>query len=70
MKTLEETLRILSGSKQYKFGYNDNGVMSVLHVTDYNTGEIVSLDLSRLTDEMLEELVYEPDSDENDDYEY
>lgn len=70
MKNLNETLRILSGSKQYNFGYNDNGEMSVLNVTDYNTGETVSLDLSRLTDEMLAELQYEPESEDFDDFEY
>jgi hypothetical protein len=68
MKTIDETMNILSGSKRYDFGYNENGMMSVLTVTDYYTGESVSLDLSRLTPEMLDELQVE-DSD-NEDYEY
>lgn len=68
MKNLRETMHILNGSKQYQFGYNGNGMMSVLTVTNYRTGESVMLDLSRLTEEMLDELQVEPD-DENE-YEY
>lgn len=68
MKTLRETMHILNGSKQYQFGYNEHGMMSVLTVTNYSTGESVMLDLSRLTDEMLDELQVEPD-DENE-FEY
>lgn len=68
MKTIDDTMSILSGSKQFDFGYNENDMMSVLTVTDYYTGESVSLDLSRLTQEMLDELQVE-DSD-NEDYKY
>lgn len=50
---------ILSGSKRYEFGYNENGQMSVLTVTNYYSGESVSFDLSRLTPEMLDELQIE-----------
>lgn len=68
MKTIEETMNILSGSKRYDFGYNENGMMSVLTVTGYYTGESVTLDLSRLTPEMLNEL--QVDDSDNEDYEY
>ncbi len=71
MKTIDETMRILSGSKRFDFGYNENGMMSVLTVTDYNTGESVTLDLARMTPEMLDVLqVVDSDSDDFDDYEY
>ena len=61
-------MNILSGSKRYDFGYNENGMMSVLTVTGYYTGESVTLDLSRLTPEMLNEL--QVDDSDNEDYEY
>lgn len=68
MKTIDETMYILAGSKRFDFGYNENGKMTVLTVTSYYTGESVSLDLGRLTPEMLDELQIE-DSD-NEDYDY
>ena len=68
MKTLEEIMYILSGSKRYEFGYNENGQMSVLTVTNYYSGESVSLDLSRLTPEMLDELQVEDSNCKNYDY--
>lgn len=62
MKTIEETMYILAESKLFDFGYNENGQMTVLTVTNYSSGESVSLDLSRLTPAMLDELQVE-DSD-------
>lgn len=55
-------MRIIKGSKRYEF--ED---MTVLIITDYYTGERVALDLSKLTEEMLEELAPE-ENDEEDEY--
>ena len=60
MKTLDEALRIINGSKQYKF----NG--SILEITGYYTGETIRLDLSLLDDEMLETLQVEDEYYEED----
>lgn len=62
MKELNE---ILQGSKEYKFEYGENG-MTVLKITGYYTGKSIKLDLSKLTEEMLEELIVE----EGEDYEF
>ncbi len=62
MKELNE---ILQGSKEYKFEYGENG-MTVLKITGYYTGKEIKLDLSKLTEEMLEELIVE----EGEDYEF
>ena len=56
MKTLEQAQAIINGSKQYEFGYNEEGQMSVLTITGYYSGEELKLDLSKLTPEMLEAL--------------
>lgn len=57
-----EAMEVLKGSKQYEF----DG--TVLTVTGYYTGKQVRLDLSKLTEEMIEELVPEED-EEDEDYE-
>lgn len=69
MKTIDEALSILDGSKRYDFDYNECGQMTVLCVQDYHTGDEIRLDLSRLTPEMLEELQVENNDDENDEWE-
>lgn len=48
-------MRLLNGSMRYEF----NG--SILTITGYYSGDEVKLDLSRLSDEMLEELIVEDD---------
>lgn len=50
---LDELIRILNGSKQYEFEYGDYG-MSVLKLTNYNTGAIVRIDLGKLVEEYPE----------------
>ena len=55
--------RIVNGSKRYEF---DSGM--ILTVTDYMTGDSVKLDLSCLTEEMLEELIVEDDEDEEEEW--
>ena len=54
---IKKVLEIMRGSKRYEF----HG--SVLTVTGYYTGERVKLDLSNLTEEMLEVLAPEVDDD-------
>lgn len=59
MKTLDEALKILRGSKQFTM----NG--STLEVTGYYTGETLMLDLSRMDEDMLNRLqVDEGDEEE------
>lgn len=53
-------MQIIHGSKQYEF----HG--PVLTVTGYYTGKKVKLDLSRLTEEMLEELILDDEEDDED----
>lgn len=53
-----EVMQIIHGSKQYEF----HG--SVLTVIGYYTGKEVKLDLSKLTEEMLEELTLDDKEDE------
>jgi hypothetical protein len=55
---IKKVLEIMRGSKQYEF----HG--AVLTVTGYYTGERVKLDLSNLTEEMLDELAPDDDSGE------
>jgi hypothetical protein len=59
-KILQEVQKIVRGSVQYKI--RD----SILTVTGYYTGEWFSIDLSKLTEEMLEDL--QPEDEEDDDY--
>ena len=56
---LDELCRILIGSKEYKFEYGDYG-MSVLKLTNYNTGAKIKLDLGLLVEkypEVVEEII-------------
>lgn len=55
-----EFSRLIQGSKEYRF----EG--SVLTIIGYYTGKRVSLDLSLLTEDMLEELMVPEDDDEED----
>lgn len=55
-----EVMQIIHGSKQYEF----HG--PILTVTGYYTGKEVKLDLSRLTEEMLEELILDDEEDDED----
>ena len=55
-----EVMQIIHGSKQYEFH------VPVLTVTGYYTGKKVKLDLSRLTEEMLEELILDDEEDDED----
>lgn len=58
---LDELCRILNGSKEYSFEYGDYG-MSVLKLTNYNTGATVRIDLGKLVEEhadIVEELFVE-----------
>lgn len=57
-----EVMEVLKGSKQYEF----DGAL--LTVTGYYTGKQVRLDLSKLTEEMIEALTPE-DDEEDEDYE-
>ena len=57
-----EVMQIIHGSKRYEF----HG--SVLTVTGYYTGERVKLDLSNLTEEMLEELAPDEDDDREEEW--
>jgi hypothetical protein len=49
----KEFLNIITGSKRFRF----DG--TVLEIAEYYTGNTISLDLSRITEEMLEELIIE-----------
>ena len=57
---IERFYSLLRQSKRYEM----QG--SVLTISDYYTGESVSLDLSMLTEEMLEELICEDGPQEED----
>jgi len=49
----DELCRILAGSKEYSFEYGDYG-MTVLKLTNYNTGYNVKIDLGKLVEEYPE----------------
>lgn len=49
-KEFDELCRILIGSKEYEFEYGDYG-MTVLKLTNYNTGYKVKIDLGKLIEE-------------------
>ena len=57
-KTANDLRRLLNGSIRYEF----DG--SVLEVQSYWSGKSIKLDLYRITDEMLEELIVEDDDEE------
>lgn len=52
----DKAMRIINGSKRYEFITD-----TILEITDYFSGDSIKLDLSCLTDEMLEELTVEDD---------
>lgn len=52
---------IIGGSKQYEF----DG--TVLTVTGYYTGKRVRIDLSKVTPEMMDEILADEDEDQNQD---
>jgi hypothetical protein len=63
---MNELCRILNGSKQYKFEYGDYG-MTVLELTNYNTGRTVSIDLGKLMEEypeVMEDIIVTDEEDE------
>ena len=62
---IRQFLKIINGSKEFRF-YG-----SVLEVKGYYTGETVKLDLARIDEEMLDQLIFndEDDDDEEEDYE-
>lgn len=55
-----DVMQIINGSKQYEF----HG--PVLTVMGYYTGKRVKFDLSRLTEEMLEELILDEEDEDYD----
>lgn len=70
MKSLQEALSIIWGSKQFEFDYGDNG-STVLVITSYYNGDTLRLDLGNIDDEILDALQVEaPDyTDDEDEYE-
>lgn len=56
-------LKTLRGSKEFQF------VGEVLIIRDYHTGEEFQLDLSRMTEDVFEELAIEADDEYEDGYE-
>ena len=61
---LYKALKIISGSKRYDFDGD-----TILTISDYYTGDAVRLDLSRLTEDILDELIVEDEDEEDDDNE-
>lgn len=62
---MNELSRILGGSKQYEFDYGEYG-MSVLKLTNYNTGKSVSIDLGILMNEypeVMEEIILDDEEE-------
>lgn len=55
---MEKLKKILQGSKEFDFEYGENG-MTILKIKGYYTGETIKLDLSKITEEMLKELIVE-----------
>lgn len=67
---MNELSRILGGSKQYEFEYGDYG-MSVLKLTNYNTGAKVSVDLGKLMEEypdVMEDIIINEDDEEKEEW--
>lgn len=64
---MNELCRILNGSKQYTFEYGDYG-MTVLELTNYNTGKVVAIDLGKLMEEypeVMEDIIVTKDNKED-----
>ena len=64
MANLNDLQRLLRSSIRYEFDDDRN-----FEITDYYTGKSIKLDLSRMTEEMFEELVVEDDDEYDEDYE-
>lgn len=65
---MNELCRILNGSKRYEFDYGDYG-MTVLKLTNYNTGKTVSIDLGILMNEypeIMEQIILDDEENEED----
>lgn len=62
MKSLEEALSIIGGSKLFSFESGENG-NTILVITGYSSGKTLKLDLANLTDSMLNELQIEDEND-------
>lgn len=63
MKNLQQALRIISGGKRFDFEDGENG-STVLVISDYWSGEELRLDLSKLTEETLDELQVESEQED------
>lgn len=66
MKTLDQALDIIRGSKRFEFEDGANG-STVLVITGYYTGKTLRLDLANIDEEILDTLQVEP-YDEDEDY--
>ena len=56
---INEVMEIINGSKRYSI----DG--PILEITGYYTGKMIKLDLSKLTEEILEELAPDEDCEED-----
>ena len=65
MIDINEFKSILRGSKRYEFEEDDRFV-----ITGYYDGRRVALDLTRIDQEMLDELIIEDEDEDEDDYTY
>lgn len=69
---MNELSRILAGSKRYEFDYGDYG-MSVLELTNYNTGARVKIDLGKLMEEypeVMEDIILIDSEEESEEEEW
>ena len=55
--SINEFMELIQGSLRYEI-HNE-----ILTLTGYYTGKRISLDLSRITEEMLEELIFEDEEE-------
>lgn len=62
MKSLEEALSIIRGSKLFSFESGENG-STILVITGYRSGKTLKLDLANITNSMLNELQVEDEND-------
>ena len=65
MIDINEFKSILRGSKRYEFEEDDRFV-----ITGYYDGRRVALDLTRIDQEMLDELIIEDEDEDEDDHTY
>lgn len=65
MMDINEFKSILRGSKRYEFEEDDRFV-----ITGYYDGRRVALDLTRIDQEMLDELIIEDEDEDEDDHTY